>query len=210
MRKQSFLASAAVAAALMAPGAASAGAEYFDFSGSVTCFGCTTPGTIEGEFVVDVVSGVAVSGAGSIEGTYIPGVQTLTLITPSTPGSGGYPSGIGWRDGSGTDTWGWDNLVPIDYVGGLDFSFGAGTSPPVSGTGWQFGIWNNSGPVGYGDDYQAWISGPNGGPGHYYGYTGALTVSAPELATWAMLGLGFAALGFAGYRKARTPRVVAL
>lgn len=128
MRKQSFLASAAVAAALMAPGAASAGAEYFDFSGSVTCFGCTTPGTIEGEFVVDVVSGVAVSGAGSIEGTYIPGVQTLTLITPSTPGSGGYPSGIGWRDGSGTDTWGWDNLVPIDYVGGLDFSFGAGTS----------------------------------------------------------------------------------
>ena len=154
---------------------------------------------------------MAVSGARLYRGNvHSGGVQTLTLITPSTPGSGGYPSGIGWRDGSGTDTWGWDNLVPIDYVGGLDFSFGAGTSPPIWGTGWQFGIWNNSGTVGYGDDYQAWISGAKRRARPLlWPFGGALTVSAAGAATWAMLGLGFAALGFAGYRKARTPRAVA-
>ncbi len=32
----------------------------------------------------------------------------------------------------------------------------------------------------------------------------------PEPSTWAMIGLGFAALGYVGYCKARTPRAVAL
>lgn len=32
----------------------------------------------------------------------------------------------------------------------------------------------------------------------------------PETPIWAMLGLGFAALGFAGYRRARTPRALAV
>ena len=44
---------------------------------------------------------------------------------------------------------------------------------------------------------------------HVYAATGPLTITAvPEPATWAMLGLGFAALGFAGYRKTCTPRAV--
>jgi len=184
-----LLAAAAVAAALLAPGAALAANQYFDFSGMAQ------NGPIAGQFVVNVVSGVAQSGTGFISGGGIPGVQTLTLITPSTPGSSSYPYGIGWRDGSGTDTWGWDNLVAIDYVGGLDFSFGAGTAPPQWGQGWQFGIWNNDGPTGYGDKYQAWISGAG-----FYGVTGALAVSSPEPATWVMMGLGFAGLAFAGYR----------
>lgn len=196
------IASLAVAAAVaLAPGVASATTEVFDFSGPGQY------GTISGDMILDVVGGVAVSGTGSIMGPNIPGVETMTLITPSTPGSSGYPSGIGWRDGSGTDTWGWDNVVPIDYVGGLDFSFGAGASPPLWGHGWQFGIWDNSGPGGPGGGFQAWISGPNNGPGHYYGETGELTVTAgtvPEASTWALMLVGFAGLCFAGYRKTRS------
>ena len=35
-------------------------------------------------------------------------------------------------------------------------------------------------------------------------FTGTITaVATPELSTWAMMGLGFAGLGFAGYRRAR-------
>jgi uncharacterized low-complexity protein len=41
------------------------------------------------------------------------------------------------------------------------------------------------------------------------GLVGAGVVAAPEPSTWAMLGLGFAALGFAGYRKARGERAIA-
>jgi hypothetical protein len=39
--------------------------------------------------------------------------------------------------------------------------------------------------------------------------TGTGLVGAPEPSTWAMLALGFAGLGFAGYRKARGQRVIA-
>ena len=36
---------------------------------------------------------------------------------------------------------------------------------------------------------------------------GALAVSTPEPSTWAMLGLGFAALGYAHFRRARRSAV---
>jgi hypothetical protein len=195
---KSFFACAAVAAALVAPGVASASTENLDFSGLGQF------GPISGQMVLDVVGGVAVSGTGSISGVGIPGTEALTLITPETPGASGYPSGIGWRDGNGTDTWGWDNVVPIDYVGGLDFSFGAGSSPPSWGHGWQFGIWNNDGVGGPGGGYEAWMSGPGGGIYNFYGTTGTLTVSpgVPEPSTWVMILLGFVGLGYLGYRKA--------
>jgi PEP-CTERM motif len=198
MKVARILASTAIAGMLVMPCVANAATKYLDFSGSAALFGSTSFGPISGQMILDVVGGVAISGTGFIEGARIPGVETLTLITPSTPGSSGYPSGIGWRDGTGTDTWGWDNLYPIDYVGGLDFSFGAGGTPtqnPAWGHGWQFGIWNN-GPTGLGNNYQAWMSGPtNDGP-HYYGVTGAIAVSAPEPSTWVMMLIGFAGLGF--------------
>ncbi len=41
-----------------------------------------------------------------------------------------------------------------------------------------------------------------------YSYTPA-TPAAPEPSTWAMMGLGFAALAFAGYRKTRRPAATA-
>ena len=35
--------------------------------------------------------------------------------------------------------------------------------------------------------------------------TDTIIASTPELSTWAMMAIGFAALGFAGYRKAKRP-----
>ncbi len=200
MRLISFLTSAAVAAALVAPAPAKASTQYLDFHG------VGEYGPIAGQMTLYVVNGVAVGGTGSIAGAGIPGIERLELITPTTPGSGGYPYGIGWRSGDGTDTWGWDNLFPIDYVGGLDFAFGP--SAPAWGTGWQFGIWNNDGPVGPGDNYQAFIAGRCGAAAagcvnSFWGETGALTVTIPEVPTWTMLILGFAGLGYAASRKSR-------
>jgi hypothetical protein len=37
--------------------------------------------------------------------------------------------------------------------------------------------------------------------------SGDVVASVPEPSTWAMMLLGFASLGFAGYRKARTARL---
>jgi hypothetical protein len=37
-----------------------------------------------------------------------------------------------------------------------------------------------------------------------------ITTSVPETSTWAMMGLGFAGLAFAGYRARRTPVCVAI
>ncbi len=189
----SLVAAAAVAAALIAtPCGAGAATETLHFSGLGQF------GPMSGRMVLNVVGDLAISGTGSIRGVGISGAQTLTLITPSTPGSSGYPSGIGWRDGGGTDTWGYDNLVPMlasDPLNGMVFSFGdAGVS---WGHGYQFGIWNN-GPY-----YQGWMSGPKGVNEAFYGETGALTVGAPEASTWAMLLLGFAALGYAAHARTR-------
>ena len=38
---------------------------------------------------------------------------------------------------------------------------------------------------------------------------GGLTLNVPEPSTWAMMILGFAGLGFAGYRKSRKAAVIA-
>ena len=43
----------------------------------------------------------------------------------------------------------------------------------------------------------------------HYDYAGGLTLSVPEPSTWAMMVLGFAGLGFAGYRKARKVAAIA-
>jgi hypothetical protein len=44
------------------------------------------------------------------------------------------------------------------------------------------------------------------GPAIRYIASGSATGSVPELSTWGMMALGFAGLGFAGYRKARGGR----
>jgi len=200
MQFKSRLVSTAVAIALAVPVVASATTtSYLNISGKGQY------GPIDAHLVLDIGSGTAISGTGWIDGSGIVGEDTLTLITPSTPGSSGYPLGIGWRDGSGTDTWGYDNLIPMlstDAANGMVFSFGctAGTCP--WGQGDQFGVWSTGSGT-----FQGWMSGPDGVNQPFYGTTGSLAVtsaseisSTPEPSTWVMVMLGLAAIGVAKWR----------
>jgi hypothetical protein len=97
------------------------------------------------------------------------------------------------------------NFVPA-ASGSNSYTFGDGTPVPALG----FGSYN-----GYNDTYsQTFATTP--GATYTYAFTfneldvgpSALlvTTSVPEPSTWAMMLLGFAGLGFAGYRRVRGPR----
>ena len=178
-----------------APTLASASIQYFNISGNDGL------GGFSAHVAVDVVDGAAVSGSGYIRGAGIGAYESLTLVTLATPG-GDYGGTIGWRSNGGDDFYGFDDAVPVTAAGGLLFvadpRFSGGQ--PVWGTGLDFGVWNN-GPVGYGSNYQAGFFGYADNKTRFYEITGPLTVAAPEVSTWGMMLLGFAALGFAGYRR---------
>ncbi len=152
--------------------------------------------TVSGQLVLAVSGGAATGGYATLSGApFFSGTETLDLVS----------AGSTYEAGDGTVLSGSDNVVPIDE-NGLIF----GTNVPGRG-GHTLGIWNNGGPV-FGNTYQGFIAGPGGGigfPPNLYGYTGALTVAAPEPATWAMLMLGFGWLGFAALRKDRQARAIA-
>ncbi len=85
---------------------------------------------------------------------------------------------------------------PYLDINGLLFS-----TAENSGGFWN--LWFNSG------NYSLWES--VAGRGYAIQETGALTVAAvPELSTWAMMGLGFAGLALAGYRRAARSDALAL
>ena len=120
------------------------------------------------------------------------------LITTSSPGNEGTP--IGYRANDGTDYFNTGQAYPIDTLGLL---FDVNTTTPVWGAYPLFAVWSNT----LGDGYSAAFTGVVDGV-EYYNIQGsaALATSSsavPEPSTWAMMLLGFAGLGFAGYRRAR-------
>ena len=76
----------------------------------------------------------------------------------------------------------------LSYQGGIGLLLANGASYYISA--------NNGGPT---------ASGPGAGDGQYYDWLGGKSqiASAPEPSTWAMMLVGFAGLGYAGYRRAR-------
>ena len=83
MSKKGLLASAAVAAALMASGAANATIESFDFSGS---FG---GGALTGDMILDVdSSGVATSGTATVTAAWVAWPGDDGLLLRGSPGAG--------------------------------------------------------------------------------------------------------------------------
>ncbi len=199
MPRKVFLASAALAAALVASGGASAAVYAFTLSG----YDPQGDGAVTGSITLDVTAGQATSGSAELSGGQLsPSPVSFSLVTsnccgyPDTP-----PSAFtGWRAGDGTDWYGANTNYPID-TNGLVFESGPwGTQ----GT-YVLGVYSDGN-----GGYQAALFGP-GGDNNYYTYNDPITLTAvPEASTWAMLGVGFAALGFAGYRRARGGRSLAV
>jgi hypothetical protein len=138
-------------------------------------------GTLQGVLSVDVMGGVATSGEVTLGGPGITGVQPLYLTAP----------GAVYEATGGTEVSGSDNLWPISWNG---LTFGSNAPSTLTG-GYVFGLWDNGGK-----NYQGFV----GGPDQLWAFTGALTLSAPETSTWAMLLLGFSGLGYAGFRARRS------
>jgi hypothetical protein len=196
-----LLLSAAVGAVLAVPGVANATLEKFDFSTTYNG-GPLNGDALTGYMLLDVnASGLATSGTLDITGAGLPTPQVLGLAPPSPPASA-------YEAGDGTELFGNDNMVPITAKG---ITFGTNAPGSLNGgytvqflLAGEFGECANNVVCGF-------IAGP-GGPSNLYNQLGATTLTpgaVPEPATWAMMGLGFAALGFVGYRARRSTTSIA-
>jgi hypothetical protein len=191
MTIRTWLASAAIAGALAAPGVANATIVDLTISGSLD--GHSYTGTLS----LDVTGGQVTSGTGTLS---ILGFTNapLVLITTSSPGNEGAP--VGYRANDGTDYFNIGQAYPIDTLGLL---FDVNTTTPVWGAYPLFAVWSNT----LGDGYSAAFTGVVDGVEYYniQGNAALATASSaiPEPSTWAMMLLGFVGLGFAGYRQAR-------
>jgi hypothetical protein len=200
MTIRTWLASAAIAGALAVPGVANATIEDLTISGSLV--DGTNSYSYTGTLSLDVTGGQATSGTGTLS---ILGLTNapLVLITTSTPGNEYHslPYGpVGFRANDGTDYYSLDQAYPIDANGLL---FDVNTTTAKSEAYPLFAIWSNTPQAGYSAAFTGVV-----GNAEYYNIQGSATVSAavPEPSTWAMMLLGFAGLGFAGYRRAKTGR----
>jgi hypothetical protein len=187
MTIRTWLASAAIAGTLAAPGVANATIVDLTISGSLD--GHSYTGTLS----LDVTGGQATSGTGTLS---ILGFTNapLVLITTSSPGNEGNP--VGYRANDGTDYFNTGKAYPIDTRGLL---FDVNTTTPVWGAYPLFAIWSNTSQAGYSAAFTGVVDGVE-----YYNIQGsaALSSAVPEPSTWAMLLVGFVGLGFAGYRRA--------
>ena len=143
--------------------------------------------------LLDVVGGSALSGTLSITGVgLVPTTVTMGLV----------PVGEVYEAGDGTELFAEDDKIPIDSSG---ITFGSNAPGSLSG-GYtlQFLTGGENGECGAAV-VCGMIAGP-GGAGNLYNALGPTTITeaaVPEGSTWAMLLIGFAALGFAGYRRRR-------
>jgi PEP-CTERM motif len=122
----------------------------------------------------------------------------ITDTTPSSPGfttevpTGNVPGGPGHFGVFTAGLQGTWNGTDNDFAGPIDFTIaGISTSDFVANSAGFIAVADLRGNVGTGD---------------VGGATGTI-VGTPEPSTWAMMLLGFAGLGFAGYRKAQGGRI---
>ena len=121
----------------------------------------------------------------------------LVMITSSTPGNE-FP-GIGFRGNDGTDYFDLDQAFPISTNGLL---FDVNTTTAEWGKDPLFAIWSD-GDKGYASAFTGVVGGQE-----FYNLQGTAAAGAvPEPSTWAMMGVGFAGLGLAGWKRSRTKRL---
>jgi hypothetical protein len=184
------LLTAAAIAGLMGAGAASAATVVAPISGTIGSAGAFT-----GQITLDVEGGQAVSGGGTID---ILGLSNapLVLITPSTPGDENnfVNAPVGFRANDGTDYFGLDTAFPVDTNGLL---FDVGTSTASFGAYPLLALYSN-GDGTFGAAFTGTVNNVD-----YYNQSGSLTISAgvPEPATWAVMLLGFGAVGASMRRR---------
>jgi hypothetical protein len=181
---------AAIGVALVASLAVAA---TFEARASVYDFQFTSPeATASGQFVVDPTTDqvTSISGSVSVNGQPIDPITTI-LADPSFPSP--YNNGPFIYDNT--------------YYGGNPVFDADGVLFATAGNpGGSWNLWGNGA-----DSYSLYEYVPN--VGYVVAVTGTFAVSTPQVSssavstpessTWAMLLLGFAGLGFAGYRKAR-------
>ena len=119
------------------------------------------------------------------------GAPTFTFTAPTgtlQPGFGSLTAGLA-GDWSGTSN---------HFAGPIDFDIaGVSVSNFVANSSGFFAVVDGLGPNGTGEI---------GGNMETIGTPVTTSGAVPEPSTWAMLLIGFAGLGFAGYRNAKTPR----
>jgi hypothetical protein len=189
----SVIAAALLSGALMPSFVPSANASVFEYTvtGTDSVYGYSYTADV----FLNVSGGLASSGTGTLSGSFATilfgGPETLTLVTPSTPGA---ETPLGYRDSIGTDIFDVDTVVPVDN-NGLLFIIG---TPFAFGKNDLFSFW--SGPD------QALFDGQGIA---YLDFASAnLTLSqlslgaaaAPLPSTWTMMLIGFVGLGFIVYR----------
>ena len=132
------------------------------------------------------------------------GVDTITFSKPVVD-----PVIAIWSLGSGASAHG----VPAEFIftqtptleaGGMSHEYG-GESLSVSGH--TVSGYEANGSVAFLGTYSS-ISWTNPEKESWYGFTVGYASVVPELSTWAMMTLGFAGLGFAGFRGSRTRTAV--
>jgi hypothetical protein len=154
---------------------------------------------LTGTMSLDVGNGgIASSGTLTISGTGLPGVLTMGLALTDPPNSA-------YEAAGGLELFGNDNVVPIN-ANGITF----GTNAPGGSGGYtlQFLLGGE-----FGECAANVVCGAIGGPGiDNLEQLGATTISAavPEASTWAMMILGFAVVGFAGYRRKQNGRALSV
>jgi hypothetical protein len=152
--------------------------EAYTFTGSAL--------SVSGQFTYDTTNDAVLSFGGTVTGAPPNSGAITGLITSGSP----------FVPGPGGNNFTYDNTY--DPVGqtfnglGLLFAFGVG----------NYGNFYDSGANVY---LSTWLpDGPANGPGSLFipGDPGTLSVTAvPEPSTWAMMILGFAGVGFMGYRR---------
>ena len=181
MRKTMVTTIAALMTAMMLNASAASAAVYsFTFESSDAELSASGEIVVNGAGQVTGMSG-AISGLTS---------QTISAVTanPSFSSSAYSPDG----------SFIYDNVY---HPTGMAFDVNGLLFTTAQNPGGYWNLWGNS-P----GNYSLWESAGS------YNYpieeSGSLSVAAaPEPSTWAMLGLGFAALGLVGRRRRRTPRL---